>query len=313
MSPVDQSTLERTLAAGHRAVAIEMTPPIGPNSGALRHRIETLRGFADAFNVTDNQTAKVHASSLAVSILLRQAGLEPVLQLTCRDRNRLGLQSDLIGAALWGITNVVALSGDHPACGDHAHVLPVSDIDSVNLVRLICVMRDGQRFDSGRLIPKQAPHFFVGAVANPFAPPLDYRPYRLAKKVAAGAQFIQTQLIFNLARFREYMSRVVDMGLHEQVAILAGIGLVPSYDLARHLRENVAGIDLPDDVLDRLTGLSREDQAKAGFDLAIEIAEQALQIEGVRGIHIMPMSTSDRVPEMVRALGLYPRPLSGSE
>ncbi len=307
-TPMRHSTLERVLAAGHFAVAVEISPPAGPNPGALERQIETLRDQADAYNVTDNQSAKVRASSLAVCILLQQTGLEPVLQLTCRDRNRLGLQSDLIGASLFGITNVLALSGDHPVCGDHPHVRPAGDIDSVNLVRMIRLMRDRGIFENGQPIPKRAPHFFLGAVANPFSPPWDYRPFRLAKKVAAGAQFIQTQLIFNVSRFREYMRRVVDLGLHGKVAILAGVGPVRSLRVANYLRERIAGIDLPDEILERFEGLSEADQEKAGLDLCCEIGEQVRAMEGVRGLHIMAVGWPAAVPAVVRRLGLYPRP-----
>jgi methylenetetrahydrofolate reductase (NADPH) len=303
-----KSRLERVLETANLAVAVEISPPVGPNPEVLGRQIDILRGQADAFNVTDNQSARVHASSLASCILLQQAGLEPVLQLTCRDRNRLGLQSELLGAALFGITNVVGLSGDHPSCGDHPHVRPVADIDSVNLVRMICLMRDRKVFESGRPIPKRAPRFFVGAVANPFSPPYEYRPLRLAKKVAAGAQFIQTQLIFNLNRFREYMSRVVDLGLHERVAILAGIGAVRSLKIVNRLRDEVAGIDLPDRVLRRFKGLSPKDQEKAGLDLCCEIGDEVQTIEGVRGVHIMSMGWTEAVPLVTGALGLHPRP-----
>jgi methylenetetrahydrofolate reductase (NADPH) len=307
-TPVRRSALERALAAGHFVVAAEVSPPIGPNPAALERQIETLGGQAEAYNVTDNQSAKVRASSLAACIMLQQAGLEPVLQLTCRDRNRLGLQADLIGASLFGITNVVALSGDHPACGDHPHVRPAGDIDSINLVRMIRRMRDQQIFESGRPIPKRAPHYFIGAVANPFSPPYDYRPYRLAKKVAAGAQFIQTQLILNVSRFREYMRRVVDLGLHQKVSILAGLGTVRSLKMANRLRDKIAGMDVPDEIIERFQGLSPEDQEKAGLDLCCEIGEEVRDIEGVRGLHIMAIGWPAAVPEVVRRLGLYPRP-----
>jgi len=307
-APAGRSRLERLVEGNRFAVAVEISPPVGPNPAVLERQVEALRGHADCFNLTDNQSARVHASSLAACILVQRAGLEPVLQMTCRDRNRLGLQSDLLGAALFGIRNVVALSGDHPECGDHPHVRPVSDIDSINLVRMIRAMTDRGVFESGKRIPKRPPDFFVGAVANPFSPPFDYRPYRLAKKVAAGAQFIQTQLVFNLERFRGYMRRVVDLGLHEQVAIMAGIGLTRSLRVARYMHDNVPGIDVPESMLQRFEGLSEEDQEKAGFDLSCEIAEEVRSIEGVGGLHIMAMNWTAAVPRLTRALGLYPRP-----
>jgi methylenetetrahydrofolate reductase (NADPH) len=303
-----ESNLARLTRQGHFALAVEVSPPVGPNLGALQRQIELLRGYGDAYNVTDNQSAKIHTSSLAACIVLKQAGIEPVVQFTCRDRNRLGLQSDLLGAALFDLQNVLALSGDHPACGDHPHVQSVGDIDSINLVRMIRRMRDDQVFESGKTIPKLAPKFFIGAVANPFAPPFDYRPYRLAKKVQAGAQFIQTQLVFNLERFREFMQRVVDLGLHEKTVIMAGIGPVRSLRAAEYMANQVPGLEVPDSVVARLRGLSKEDQEKAGLDLCCEIGEAVRSIEGVKGLHIMAIGWPAAVPEIVRNLGLYPRP-----
>lgn len=302
------SNLSRVLRDGHFALAIEISPPVGPNPAALKRQIDLLRGYADVYNVTDNQSARVHLGSLPACIKLKAAGLDPVVQFTCRDRNRLGLQADLLGAAVFGITNVLALSGDHPVCGDHPHVKPAGDIDSINLVRMIRMMRDDQVFENGEPIPKRAPDFFIGAVANPFAPPFDYRPLRLAKKILAGAQFIQTQLVFNLDRFREYMLRVVDLGLHEKVAILAGIGPVKSLKGLEFMANQVAGMDVPEPLLARFRGLSKEDQAKAGLDLACELGEELRHIEGVRGLHIMAIGAPTMIPEVVDRLGLYPRP-----
>ncbi len=302
------SNLARVLAAGHFAVAVEISPPVGPNPQALQRQIDRVKGYADVYNVTDNQSARVHMASLPACIKLKEAGLDPVVQFTCRDRNRLGLQADLLGAAAFGITNVLALSGDHPVCGDHPHVKAVGDIDSINLVRMIRMMRDDQVFENGQPIPKIAPEFFIGAVANPFSPPFDFRPLRLAKKVAAGAQFIQTQLIYNLDRFREYMKQVVDLGLHERVAILAGIGPVKSVAGLEFMRNQVAGMDVPEHLLDRMKGLSQENQAKVGVDIACEIGEAVREIEGVKGLHLMAVGAPILIPEVVERLGLYPRP-----
>ena len=302
------SNLARVLQAGHFAVAVEVCPPVGPNLGYVQRQIKQLRGYADIYNVTSNQGASVHMGSLPVSILLKQAGLDPVFQLTCRDHNRLSMQSDLLGVAGFGIVNVLAVGGDHVAIGDHPHVKPVYDIDSINLVRMIRMMRDGQVFENGKKIPRSAPEFFIGAASNPFAPPLDYRPIRLAKKIAAGAQFIQTQLVFNVPRFREFMAQVVDMGLHKKAAILAGIGPIRSIRAAEYMANEVPGLDVPEWVVKRLEGLDKEDQAKAGIDLCCEIAEQIREIEGVRGLHIMAINWSQAIPEIVERLGLYPRP-----
>jgi 5,10-methylenetetrahydrofolate reductase len=303
------ANLARVLAAGHFAVAVEVSPPVGPNPEAVQKQISQLKGYGDCYNVTDNQSAMVHVSSLAVSIMLKQAGMEPVVQFTCRDRNRLGLQADMLGAASFGINHILCLSGDHPIWGDHPQCKSVFDMDSVNLIRMARMMRDNQVFENGKNIPKRAPDFFIGAVENPFAPPYEYRPMRVAKKIVAGAQFIQTQLIYNVDRFRDFMKRVVDLGLHEKVAILAGVGPIKSLRVAEYMKNEVAGMDVPDWVIQRMSGLSKEDQAKAGLDLCCEISHEIQAIEGVRGLHIMAVSWAEAVPQLAKNLSLYPRPV----
>jgi 5,10-methylenetetrahydrofolate reductase len=303
------ANLAKVLAAGHFAVAVEVSPPVGPNPEAVQKQINTLKGCGDAYNVTDNQSAMVHMSSLSVAIMLKQAGLDPVVQFTCRDRNRLGIQADLLGAAAFGINHVLCLSGDHPIWGDHPQCKSVYDLDSVNLIRTVRMMRNNQVFENGKTIPKRAPDFFIGAVENPFAPPYEYRPMRVAKKIVAGAQFIQTQLIYNVDRFREFMARVVDLGLAEQVAILAGVGPIKSLKVAEYMANEVAGMDVPESIIKRMSGLSKEDQAKAGLDLCCEISEQVRAIPGVRGLHIMAVNWADAVPQVAKNLGLYPRPV----
>lgn len=303
------SNLARVLREGHFAVAAEVGPPIGPNPAVIQRQITQLRGYADAYNTTDNQSARVHMASLAASIMLKQAGLEPVLQFTCRDRNRLALQSDLIGAAAFGINTVLALSGDHVVMGDHPHAKTVYDIDSLNLVRMMRMMRDGPVFENGETIPKIAPDLFVGAVENPFAPPYEFRPVRVAKKVAAGAQFIQTQSIYNVPRFREFMARIVDLGLHEKVAILAGLGPVRSPKAIEYMRNDVAGMDIPEWIDARFAKFTaKEDHEKVGLELSCELAEQIREIEGVRGLHIMAVNWTLVIPQIITALRLYPRP-----
>jgi methylenetetrahydrofolate reductase (NADPH) len=303
------ANLAKVLAAGHFAVCVEVSPPVGPNAEAVQKQINLLKGYGDAYNVTDNQSATVHMSSLAVSIMLKQAGLEPIVQFTCRDRNRLGLQADMLGAAAFGINHILCLTGDHPIWGDHPQCKSVYDMDSVNLIRMARMMRDWRVFENGKNIPKLAPDFFIGAVENPFAPPFEYRPMRVAKKIVAGAQFIQTQLIFNVDRFREFMKRVVDLGLHEQVAILAGVGPIKSLKVAEFMANEVAGVEIPQSIIDRLSPLSKEDQAKAGLDLCCEVANQVREIEGVRGLHVMAVNWPDAVPQVVKNLGLFPRPV----
>lgn len=303
------ANLAKVLAAGHFAVCVEVSPPVGPNAEAVQKQINLLKGYGDAYNVTDNQSATVHMSSLAVSIMLKQAGLEPIVQFTCRDRNRLGLQADMLGAAAFGINHILCLTGDHPIWGDHPQCKSVYDMDSVNLIRMARMMRDWRVFENGKNIPKLAPDFFIGAVENPFAPPFEYRPMRVAKKIVAGAQFIQTQLIFNVDRFREFMKRVVDLGLHEQVAILAGVGPIKSLKVAEFMANEVAGVEIPQSIIDRLSPLSKEDQAKAGLDLCCEVANRVREIEGVRGLHVMAVNWPDAVPQVVKNLGLFPRPV----
>ena len=302
------SRLAKVLRAGKFAVCVEVSPPVGPNPEAIQREISTLKGYGDAYNVTDNQSAMVHVSSLAVGIMLKQAGLEPVVQYTCRDRNRLGIQGDMLGASVFGINTILCLSGDHPIWGDHPQCKPVYDVDSINVIRMARMMRDNQVFENGKTIPKRAPDYFIGAVENPFAPPYEYRPMRLAKKIVAGAQFVQTQLIYNVPRFREFMKRVVDLGLHEKVAIFAGVGPTRSIKVAEYMANQVAGMDVPDWVLERLRPLSKEDQAKAGIDICCEIANEVREIEGVHGLHIMAVSWPASVPEVCKNLGLYPRP-----
>lgn len=303
------SNLAKVLRAGHFAVAIECSPPVGPNPEFIERYVRIVRGYADAYNVTDNQSASVHSSSLAVSIMLKQAGLEPVAQFACRDRNRLALQADLLGAAMFGINTVLAISGDHPRWGDHPDCKAVNDLDSINLLRMMRMMRDNQVFENGKPIPRRAPDFFIGAVENPFAPPYDYRPYRLAKKIVAGAQFFQTQLIYNVERFTEFMKRVVDLGLHEQTAIMAGVGPIRSARVAEYMSKEVAGMDVPQAIVDKMKSLSKEDGEKYGIDLCCQIANAVRQIEGVKGLHIMAVAWPDAVPIVTKNLNLFPRPV----
>jgi methylenetetrahydrofolate reductase (NADPH) len=303
------SNLAKVLRAGQFAVCIEVSPPVGPNPKNVERQIATLKGFGDAYNVTDNQSAMVHCSSLAVSIMLKQAGMEPIVQFACRDRNRLAMQADALGASIFGINTVLAISGDHPKYGDHPDCKAVYDMDSMNVLRMFRMMRDNQVFENGEKIPVRAPDLFIGAVENPFAPPYEFRPYRVAKKIVAGAQFIQTQLIYNVERFEEFMKRVVDMGLHEKIAILAGVGPMRSVRVAEYMSKEVAGMDVPQALVDKMRPLSKEDGEKFGIDLCCEIANKVRNIEGVRGLHIMAVSWPDAVPKVAQNLGLFPRPV----
>jgi methylenetetrahydrofolate reductase (NADPH) len=302
-----KSHLATVLESSEFAVAAELSPPRGVNLEAIARDANILRDYADAVNVTDNQAASVRMSSTAVSALLIQHGVEPVVQMTCRDRNRLGIQADLLGAAALGIRNALCLSGDHGKWGDHPHAKNVYDLDSIHLLRMVRNMVENGCLDNGKNI-KPAPNFFIGAAANPFAPPYEYRPYRLAKKVAAGARFIQTQLIYNVDRFREYMKQVIDLGLHEQVYILAGVGPLKSVRAAEFMAAKVAGMDVPQELVDRMAKTPKAAQPEQGIRICTEIIEQVREIPGVAGLHIMAVHWADSVPEIVSRAGLYPRP-----
>jgi methylenetetrahydrofolate reductase (NADPH) len=300
------SRLAHILASGQFAVAAELSPPRGVDLEAIARDARTLADCADAVNVTENQAASVRMASIPVSALLVQHGLEPVAQMTCRDRNRLAMQADLLGAAALGIRNVLCLSGDHGKWGDHPAAKNVYDLDSTQLIRMVRNMVEHGCLDNGREI-KPTPRFFIGAVENPFAPPLDYRPYRLAKKVAAGAKFIQTQLIYNVDRFRTFMAKVVDLGLAEQVYILAGVGPFKSFNQANFMATKVAGMEVPQSLLDRLAKTPKAAQPEEGIRICCEIIEQVRAIPGVAGVHVMAVHWAEAVPEIVKRSGLYPR------
>jgi methylenetetrahydrofolate reductase (NADPH) len=305
--PVPISHLAAVLESGQFAVAAELSPPKGVDLAAIARDAQTLKNYADAVNITDNQAASVRMASIPVAALLLRHGVEPVAQMTCRDRNRLAIQADLLGAAALGVRNLLCLSGDHGVWGDHPEAKNVYDVDSMHLIRMARNLCEHGILDNGRPI-SPAPQFFIGAAANPFAPPLDYRPLRLVKKVAAGARFVQTQLIYNVARFKTYMARVRDLGLHEQVYILAGVGPVKSAGQATFMATKVAGMEVPDEIVQRMTRTPKAAQPEEGIRICAEIIEQARQIPGVAGIHIMAVHWADAVPEIVTRAGLYPRP-----
>jgi methylenetetrahydrofolate reductase (NADPH) len=313
------SRLERVLAAGHFAVTAEIGPPKSWDAGVIREKAAYLRGCVDGANITDNQAAIVRMGSIAAAIIAREEGLEPIIQMTCRDRNRLAMQGDLLGAAAHGIRTILCLSGDHQSFGNHPAAKNVHDIDSMQLVRMIKDMRDENRFQCGEAIPGGGPPFFIGAAANPFADPLNWRPYRLAKKAAAGADFIQTQLVYDMPRFRDYMAKVVDLGIHEKVAILAGVGPLKSTAMAKYMRDKVPGMMLPDDCVARMeravAGIDkaskqarREAWRAEGIKLCIEQIREIREIEGVAGVHIMAIEWEQAVRPLVEGSGLLPRP-----
>ncbi len=314
------SALERLLAEGHFAVTGELGPPKSLNTGLVRQKIELMKGCVDAANVTDNQTGIVRLSSIATGILMAQEGLEPVIQMTCRDRNRIAIQSDLMGASIHGVRNVLCLSGDHQSFGNHPGAKNVHDLDSMQLIRMVQEMRDESKFQCGEQIKGGGPALFIGAAASPFTDPIGIRPLRLAKKVAAGADFIQTQMIFDMDLFKEFMRRVVDMGLHEKVAILAGVGPLKSTPMARYLNRKVPGIIVPDAMLGRMdaavqgidendTEARRDAWRTKGIQICIEQIQELREIEGVAGVHVMAIQWEAAIRPIVEGAGLLPRPV----
>ena len=312
MNPKTDSNLERILAAGNLAVTSECGPPRGSDPEVVIKKGELIKGFVDAVNVTDNQTSVTRLSSLAACIHLKLVGVEPVLQMVTRDRNRIALQSDILGAASFDISNVLCLSGDHQIFGDCPEGQNVFDLDSMQLLQTVRHMRDDGKFINGDDI-KRPPRMFIGAAANPFAEPFKIRVPRLAKKIAAGAEFIQTQCIYNLDRFEEWMSGVRDRGLHERVYILAGITPLKSLGMARYMKNNVPGMDVPDEVINRLAGISKEKQAEEGIRICLETIERLKEVKGVSGFHIMAIEWEEKVPEIVERAGLLPRPQTNSK
>jgi methylenetetrahydrofolate reductase (NADPH) len=307
MSAKTPSKLEKILKAGHLAVTSECGPPRGSDPKEIVHKAELIKNHVDAINITDNQTSVCRLCSLASCIHLKSLGLEPVLQMVTRDRNRIALQSDILGAASWDIHNILCLSGDHQSFGDSPQGQNVHDLDSLQLLQTVRKMRDEGKFLGGDDI-KRPPAMFVGAAANPFADPFEIRVPRLAKKVKAGAEFIQTQCIYNLEKFELWMRQLVDRGLHEQVYILAGLTPMKSAGMARYMKNRVPGMDVPDAVVKRLADTPKDKQAEEGIKICIESIQRLKEVKGVAGFHIMAIEWEEKVPGIVEAAGLYPRP-----
>ena len=301
------SKLEKILAAGHHAVTSECGPPRGSDPEAIVKKAELIKDHVDAINITDNQTSVTRMCSLAACIRLKLMGLEPVLQMVTRDRNRIALQSDILGAASYDINNVLCLSGDHQSFGDCAQGQNVHDLDSMQLIQTIRFMRDEGKFLGGDEI-KRPPQMFVGAAANPFADPFEIRVPRLAKKIAAGVEFIQTQCIYNLDKFEEWMKLVRDRGLHEKTYILAGLTPMKNVGMARYMKKRVPGMDVPDEIIKRLADTPKEKQAEEGLKICVESIERLKEVEGVAGFNVMAIEWEEKVPGIVEAAGLYPRP-----
>jgi methylenetetrahydrofolate reductase (NADPH) len=301
------SNLEKILKSGHFAFTGECGPPLGANVDHLKEKGKHLKGCVDAVNVTDNQTAVVRMSSWAASLVLLQEGLEPNFQMVCRDRNRLAIQSDILGVYSHGIRNMLCLSGDHQRFGNHPDAKNVFDIDSMQLIYTAKTMRDDGKFLNGQEIDIP-PKLFIGAASNPFAEPFEFRIHRLAKKVAAGADFIQTQCIYNMDRFREFMKRVVDNGLHEKAYILAGVTPMKSVGMAQYMARQVPGMDVPESLIKRLRTAGKGKVAAEGIRFAVEQIEEFKQMEGIAGIHLMAIEWEHRVPEIAEMAGVLPRP-----
>ena len=301
------TNLEKVLAAGNFAVTAECGPPRGADPEQVRKKSTHIKGNADACNVTDNQTSMVRMSSIAGCVHLKEAGVEPLMQMVTRDRNRIAIQSDLLGASSLGIHNLLCLSGDHQTFGDDPQAKNVHDIDSIQLIQLVKMLRDDGKFPSGKEI-KGPPKFFIGCAANPFADPYEIRVARLALKVAAGADFIQTQCIYNLEKFEQYMRDVRNRGLHEQTAILAGVTPLKSAGMAKFMAKNVAGMDIPKEVIKQIAAVPKEEQAQKGIDMAVEAIQRLREVEGVSGVHIMAIEWERKVPEIAKKAGLLPRP-----
>jgi methylenetetrahydrofolate reductase (NADPH) len=307
--PVDRdphiASFRVSLERGGFTVTAEIGPPRGADTGAITRKVSHLRGWVAAVNITDNQGASVRLSSWAGSLAAMVAGVEPIMQMTCRDRNRIALQSDLLGAAAMGIPNILVMTGDHPKFGDHASAKPVFDLDSIQLLWAARTMRDEGRLLSGREL-KPAPSWFLGSVENPGAPPAGFRAARLGKKVDAGAQFVQTQYVFDAGPFAEWMSQVRDLGLHERCHILAGVGPISSLRALRHLEERVPGVQVPAELSRRLRGVPEDRVAHEAMTACAETIIELRQIPGVAGVHVMAVGNEHRIPAILQRAGIEP-------
>ncbi len=293
--------LERLLRQGVFVVTTEISPPDSADAQEVYERASIFDGYVDAMNATDGSGGNCHMSSIGMCALLARRGYDMVMQMTCRDRNRIAIQSDVLGAAALGVANVLCLTGDSVEGGDHPDAKPVFDIDSMGLLSMLRGMRDDSQYLSGRKLT-QPPQLFLGAAENPFAPPLDQRLRRLEEKIDAGAQFIQTQYCFDMDILDKFMSGARDLGLHEKTFILLGVGPLASAKSAQWIRSNIPGVFIPDAIIERLQ--AAKDQAQEGVNICIEVLQKIKEIEGVSGIHIMAYRQEQRVPEIVEKSGI---------
>ena len=321
------SNLEKMLRAGHFVVTGELGPPQSADPEVIREKAALLKGLVDAVNITDNQTAIVRMSSIGAGTIVLQEGLEPIIQMTCRDRNRLAIQADLLGASALGLKNLLCLTGDHQIFGNHPTAKNVYDMDSLQLVHMVTEMRDKAIFQCGDEMKGKTASFLIGAAAAPFADPVPFRPLRLAKKIKAGANFIQTQLVYDVKEFAVYMEKVRELGVHKEAYILAGVGPLKSPGMAKYMKNNVPGILVPDEVIDRMMEAGKEwagkkaselapEEKKArskawqaeGIQVCIDLIKDIKKIEGVAGVHIMAIEWEEAVKPIVEGADLYPRP-----
>ncbi len=302
------SNLEKVFASGKFAITAELGPPKSADLDLIKKKVEQLSGWVDAVNITDNQTAIVRVSSIATGKLVLDMGLEPIIQMTCRDRNRLSIQSDILGAYLLGIRNILCLTGDHQCFGNHPTAKHVFDLDSVQLIQMVKDMRDKKVFACGEEIKNskkaevKEPRMFIGAAANPFADPFEFRIIRLEKKINAGIDFIQTQCIYDMERFGEWMEQVCSRGLHKKCKILAGVTPLKSAGMTRYMRDKVAGVSVPNYYVERMS--RAEDPKVEGVNICVEQIQQLRQTEGVAGVHIMAIEWEEKVREIVEKAGL---------
>jgi methylenetetrahydrofolate reductase (NADPH) len=301
------SRLKEVLIQGGFAVTAECGPPRGADPEAVIKKAVMLKGKVDAVNVTDNQTAIVRMSSLAACSLLKSEGLDPVLQVVVRDRNRIALQSDILGASALGIRNLLCLSGDHQSFGNQPEALGVFDLDSIQFLEVVKIMRDEAVILNGDPLTK-APDLFIGAAANPFGDPLSFRVVRLAKKIAAGADFIQTQCIYNLERFEQWMEMARDRGLPDKVYILGGVTPLKSAGMAKYMKNRVAGMDVPEPVVKRMEGVPAKNQGEEGIKICVETIQRLKAMPGVHGVHIMAIEWEEKVEEIVERADLRAKP-----
>jgi 5,10-methylenetetrahydrofolate reductase len=326
------SSLEKALRAGYFVATGELGPPQSADRHEIEHKAGFLRGIVESVNITDNQTAVVRMSSISVAVMLMELGIEPNIQMTARDRNRIAIQSDLLGAYALGCRNLLCLTGDHQTFGNHPQAKNVHDVDSISMLQMCRDLRDEKIFQCGDAVKGQEPRFFLGAASNPFADPFDFRPYRLGKKAKAGANFIQTQIIFNVPKFREFMRRVVDLGLHEETYILAGVAPIKSLGAARYMATKVPGMEVDPEYIERMRNSTRDlpsireikamddaEEAKAarkarrqaaqteGIQVCVDIINACKEIEGVHGVHIMAIEWEEVVDSIVKACQIGPK------